>query len=195
MGMRRFAAVLVVAACAGVSARLWSDALTPTAAPFIEPFSAPSGLSGTPQIVVVAASEPQALAATPPTLRRSCGRRPCAASPSRGRSRLRGSCLRRRRPSPAATTPAAAGDPSEAAQGDSTRRHAGPGDSDAATPRAGTDPGPTPPAAAVPITPPVVQPVAPAAAAGPAARCGPSKPGNGYGDKNHTHTGPPGPKG
>src|SRR6476469_7669446 len=65
VGTRRLAAVLVAAACVAGSARLWSDALTPTASRFVEPSAQGGGSSALPQTVIVAAAEPQAVPRAP----------------------------------------------------------------------------------------------------------------------------------
>jgi hypothetical protein len=71
MGTRRLAAVLVVAACAVGSARLWTDALTPAAVPFVEPFSTPGGSNAAPKIIVVTATEPRAGGRFPKVVRKT----------------------------------------------------------------------------------------------------------------------------
>jgi hypothetical protein len=198
VGMRRLAAVVVVAACAGLSARLWSDALTPTTSPYIEPFAFPDALSGAPPIVVVTGAKSPAAHGAPKVVRKST---------AKGALVARGTIVRAapihtpvapapktptKKPVPAPHTPPPVAAPAPPAPSPST-----PTPTPTPTPAAAAAPSPTPtpspPAAAVPITPPVVQPVAPPPVQQPApAADDTSRPGNGYGDKNHAHTGPPG---
>src|SRR6476469_6712937 len=60
VGTRRLGAVLVAAACVVGSARLWSDALTPAAVPFVQPLASGSGLRAAAEpTIVVAAPAPR----------------------------------------------------------------------------------------------------------------------------------------
>jgi hypothetical protein len=178
--------VLVAAACVLGSARLWADALTPAAVPFVEPLtSSGSPLNALPRTVVVATAEPRVRHGAPNVVRRTHAKAAPVAIP-----RAKVSAPAQAAAASTPQTPPTTAPPVQP-----------PKAKPPVTPPAAA-PQPSPPAPAAPSAP-VVQvaaasappPPAPPPVEPPAAQPSDSRPGHGYGDKNHTHSGPPGQQG
>ena len=189
--------MLVATACVLGSARLWSDALTPAAVPFVEPLASGGGplnpLNPVPRTVVIATAAPPVRHVAPKVVRQTHAKATPAAAP---RVKVVASA-----PAAAASAPQA---PATTAPAPKTPKVQPPKakppkvQPPAAPPAV---PKPSPPAAVAASAPVVQVAAAPAAAPVPAPPVEPpaqqseSRPGNGYGDKNHAHSGPPGQQG
>jgi hypothetical protein len=206
VGSRRIVPLVFACACLLGAGRLWSDALAPEQAPFSAPYSAPvvppSVLQPVPETVL---AEPAATRRPPHVTHRT--KRPALVvrHPAPGTPQLAAVVVRRTPPrslpAPSGSAPVPKPKPSP-------------------KPTPPRNPRPVPPSPkpvpAPPVVPPVaaVQPLpteqsvtaqtAPSTPSSPPAPTPPSpapavveesRPGNGYGDDNHDHTGPPGQQG
>src|SRR5439155_10229813 len=198
VGTRQIAAVLVASACVAGSVRLWSGALTPEQVPFVEPCLPESPLRVAAESVEVAPSV-QRLLLRPSRPSRAALKtaRPQAVAVSVPRS-----VSRTRSPAPSPQTPprpSRSPEPSPV-PAPTPKPTPKPTPTPAPTPAPPTPaPAPTPtpaptPAPAPAPTPPVVASVTPPVTPPPPPPPDQSqtKPGHGYGDKNHDHSGPPG---
>jgi hypothetical protein len=182
--------VLVATACVLGSARLWSDALTPAAVPFVEPLVSGGGRpNAAPPTVVIATAAPLVRHAAPKVVRKPHAK---AVAPAVAIPRVKVSA-----PAPAQAAAASAPQtPPKTAPPPVQPPKAKPPVAPPATAPQPSPPAPVAPsapvvqiAAASPPAPPATPPVEPPA------QQSDSRPGHGYGDKNHTHSGPPGQQG
>jgi hypothetical protein len=182
--MRRLVAVFLAAASLFGSSRLWADALTPERVPFAEPFAS-GAQSVAPSVVVVAAPAPHASRPRPKAVPNRHARAVAASTIVAPTLLTRVATQKRRVPTPPRTTPrpkaapkpASSPQPTTPAPATPTPAPVTPATTAASAPAPVTTPPPVPPA------PPAVEP---------AAQPPESRPGNGYGDQNHSHSGPPG---
>ena len=193
VGVRRLAAVLVATACVLGSARLWSDALAPAAVPFVEPLASGGGplnpLIAAPRTVVIATDAPPVRHVAPKVMRQTHTKAAPVATP---RVEVVASA-----PAAAASAPHAAATTAPAPKTPKVQPlKAKPSKiQPPAAPTATPKPSPPP---AVAASAPVDQVAAAPAAAPPVeppAQPSETRPGHGYGDKNHAHSGPPGQQG
>ena len=182
--------MLVATACVLGSARLWSDALTPAAVPFVEPLVSGGGRpnAAAPPTVVIATAAPRVRHAAPKVVRKPHAKAVAPVAIPRVK-------VTAPAPAPAAAASAPQAPPKTAPAPVQPPKAKPP----VAPPP--TAPQPSPPAP-VALSAPVVQIAAASPPAPPApppveppAQQSDSRPGHGYGDKNHTHTGPPGQQG
>jgi hypothetical protein len=186
--MRRLAAVVLAAASIFGSSRLWADALTPERVPFAEPFAS-SAEAAEPSVVVAAAHPPHASRLRPRAVPDRHVKAVAASTIVTPISLARVATPKRRAPTPSRTTtrpkaapkPASSPHPTTPAPATPTPAPVAP------TP---VTPGTTAASAPAPVTTPPVPPAPPVVE--PAAQPPESRPGNGYGDQNHSHSGPPG---